>query len=499
MIIVDGRTDQEKLAELLKQPEQTHLEFKAELNFADKQAELNFVKDAVAMANRPPGGYVLIGVDDNGALTLRAGSISDRARFDGARLGDTIRKYIQGEIHVISQIHDLDGFEVVLIYMPHNRDGLPVPMSKTGQYEGQNHKPVVVFREGDVLVREGAKNIPLRYAHWNDLLSWRDQRLRQESRAEMDSLVAELAGALRAIGETGIAPIPLKVEMSVEAFAEALLLHLQASSDVPLRQFLWQTERLIDDADVRESALIKATLVAAHALYHERQELAEKAIDHLFGMYTRIGGKDAAIQLRIITAVYVLGSLAVRLGQWAVVRNLVLRPYPSSVDSYTYSSWIRHGQVQASRENLFPKNEGGLMISAARALMAEQPNLHPDIPDIVVPDGGNLPNDDVLFNSLCQFDILYCLIVSVEGQFQGGIYPAASAMRQIRANPAFDLVASDTEARAALFPDSSNHKIAEAMKQVFDYARHQSFSFGGYWSSLPPIAQQFVNQHLKEV
>jgi len=29
MLIVDGRTDEEKLVELLRQPEQTHLEFKS--------------------------------------------------------------------------------------------------------------------------------------------------------------------------------------------------------------------------------------------------------------------------------------------------------------------------------------------------------------------------------------------------------------------------------------------------------------------------------------
>lgn len=164
MIVVDGRTDREKLVELLQSPEQTHLEFKAELDLTTKQDELNFVKDAVSMSNRPPGGYILVGVSDDGALALPTGTIADRARFDGARLGDTIRKYIDGEVHAISQVHEVDGHEVVLIYFPHHRDGLPVPMSKLGQFEGQNSKQVVVFREGDVLVREGAKNTPLRHA-----------------------------------------------------------------------------------------------------------------------------------------------------------------------------------------------------------------------------------------------------------------------------------------------------------------------------------------------
>lgn len=70
MIVVDGRTDREKLLELLQAPEQTHLEFKAELDLAAKQDELNFVKDAVSMTNRPPGGYIVLGVSDDGTLAL---------------------------------------------------------------------------------------------------------------------------------------------------------------------------------------------------------------------------------------------------------------------------------------------------------------------------------------------------------------------------------------------------------------------------------------------
>lgn len=42
MIVVDGRTDREKLVELLQLPEQTHVEFKAVLDLTDKHSELNF-------------------------------------------------------------------------------------------------------------------------------------------------------------------------------------------------------------------------------------------------------------------------------------------------------------------------------------------------------------------------------------------------------------------------------------------------------------------------
>ena len=57
MIVVDGRTDEEKLIELLGTgAEETALDFKATLDLSKKSSKnaLEFVKDAVAMGNRAP-------------------------------------------------------------------------------------------------------------------------------------------------------------------------------------------------------------------------------------------------------------------------------------------------------------------------------------------------------------------------------------------------------------------------------------------------------------
>lgn len=53
MIIVDGRTDIEKLRELLATgTECSELDFKETLDLGKKSDELDFVKDAVSMFNR---------------------------------------------------------------------------------------------------------------------------------------------------------------------------------------------------------------------------------------------------------------------------------------------------------------------------------------------------------------------------------------------------------------------------------------------------------------
>ncbi|WP_433122532.1 AlbA family DNA-binding domain-containing protein [Arthrobacter koreensis] len=492
MIIVDGRTDREKLAELLRAPEQTHLEFKKELDLNDNESQLNFVKDAVSMANRPPGGYILIGVSDDGVLALPAGSIADRARFDGARIGDLIRKYTDGEVHAISQIHELDGHEVVLIHIPANRDGLPIPMSKMGQFQGTNGKQRVIFREGDVPIREGAKNTPLRHAHWNDLLALRDQRIRQEARSDVDSLLKDLASALR---PGGASLVPLAMESDNATFSESVVSHLETNSEIRLSQFIRQAGSLIP-SEQHQAALDKITIVAAQSMFFERDIPVQRAIDTLYDAYSKLDRVNINQRLEIITRVYMLGSLAVRLRQWHHVQNLVLQNYEVT-SSYTYASWIRHGQVEASRAGLFPAGNDGLMISAARELFKHLPPARPDIPDLPGSDSGNLLQDDLLFNSLCQFDVLYCLIVTAESSEEAAGYPAASAMDQRRSNPAFDLVAVDDAARKTLFPTANDVAIAEAMNEVFSLAKRESFkAAGGWWSQLPNAARSFVDANL---
>ena len=131
-------------------PEEAHLDSKARVDLNQLVDKLKFVKDAVAISNRPPGGYILIGVDDAGTPCMPIGTIANRRSFDGARLGDLVPKYIEGEIHLTVQIHDHEGQEIVVVWVPHHRDGLPVPFSKDGQYyEDSDGKsaPCVVIGE----------------------------------------------------------------------------------------------------------------------------------------------------------------------------------------------------------------------------------------------------------------------------------------------------------------------------------------------------------------
>src|SRR5699024_1629029 len=108
---------------------------------------------------------------------------------------------------------------------------------------------------------------------------------------------------------------------------------------IRLRQFLGQATALVSNPEERRTALDKITILGAQAMYFERAPATENAIYSLFDAYAKLGHGDAAARLDIITRVYILGSLAVRLRRWADVHNLALRPFPPSGDEYLYSSW----------------------------------------------------------------------------------------------------------------------------------------------------------------
>ncbi|MBE1515180.1 AlbA family DNA-binding domain-containing protein [Nesterenkonia halotolerans] len=504
VVIVEGRTDREKLVELLTFPEETHLEFKKDLNLGDPEAKLKFVKDAVAILNTFPGGYILVGVSDQGELALPVGSIKDRASYDSARLHDLVRGYIDGQFSVIPAIHEIDDHEVVLIYLEHPRDGLPIPFSKLAQYPDRNNpkNQKVVFQPGELWLREGARNVPLRHAHWNTLLAERDRRIREDARSTVDSIIQDLATALReggvSLGSGSL--LPLTTEMSDAAFTETVVTYLEAGKDLRLSQFTGQALSVLSSSDDhgRESILNKVTCVAAQAMYYERYDLLRKVLSGLVETYTPLTSSQAVQRLEIVNRLYVLGSLAVRQKQWAIIKDLVLQPYADPYGSYVYASWIRHGQVAASREGLFPKDNGSMMITAARQLMSEHSFLRPDLPDSAIPIANKLADDDVLFNSLCQFDILYCVIIENDPEDNGGAYPASSSMNQYRSDPAFVLLGSDADARKQMFPDGTDAEIAEAILTVFKVAKRESYGYGGHWWELPRLTQQFVQDHLGE-
>jgi hypothetical protein len=506
----DGRTDYEKLVELLGFPESTHLEFKRELDLDLTSAKLNFAKDVVAMSNTPPGGYILVGVDNSGQACIPIGTI-DRPRFDPARLGDAVRRYVDGRVDLLVAIHEHLACEIVLIFVRPHADGLPMPMSKVGNYPDPNspNKSISVFREGDIPVREGAANVPLRHTHWSLILSNFAGQIRDQATETAQALLREFLAERnlsRAESTTAVPDIPLLADMDEVGFASAAQALFEAGgpADIRLRRFLRTIAKRLApqaDRDQFENALDKWTIYCAQAIYAERADLAEDAITLLREGYGEFGltGEDSRRRLDVVVRIYAVGSMAVRQRAWQVVHSLALQPVPSNpYDSrYIYSSWIRHGQVDGSRSNLIPDDRGGYLISAPRDLLIDHPTMRPDVDDteISTPDtGGAIAANDTLLNSLCQFDVAYCLIVAAEGVHNGGYYPSAIALKDFRAAPMAERIVSNRETRDALLPGTSDAKLAAVLNDVYAFAERESARYGMFWDT-PYSVGAFIRDH----
>ncbi|GEM_PF-1773162 len=521
MIVVDGRTDDEKLRELLGAgAEETALDFKSTLNLASGTSKdsLEFVKDAVSMGNLPTGGYICVGVDDRGRPAHdQAEVVADQ--FDSAKLRERVLKYVEAPVNIFSQAHQVDGRTVILIFIAPNNDGLPVPLSAIGQYDRGGGRMEIVFSPGEVLLREGTSNVRLRYAHWNSLLARYREMVRAEASSDSNALIRRV---LEGIGDsgTGRASVPLDPGMDDATMSDALVALFDSGSTVRVQQFLNDAGMRAaaggpDDRAERAKALDQIALVACQAVVYRNDGTFELAVEALDKAYKARLLSAAAIEklgsdrsraehyLDVMIRVLALGALAVRVKAWELLKPLSARPVVES--GYEWGSWLRHAVTMASRAGLLQKHagreQGGQVLSLARSLAADSPALRPDYrPDTPLPLADELAHDDWLLNSLCEFDMWWCIIaVASRPQLRDGssYYPSCAAFHQWRSQPTLEHIGTEPDVRRTAFGDISDQVIADATLTVVDMAVQQSHQYGGWWDGferLPQVAE-FIYQN----
>jgi hypothetical protein len=160
-----------------------------------------------------------------------------------------------------------------------------------------------------------------------------------------------------------------------------------------------------------------------------------------------------------------------------------------------YSSWIRAAQVYASRAGLTEDPRGGYLLSAARELMVEHPAMRPDLPDTAVPRE-EVTASDAALNSLCQFDLAYCVVVAALGTGLSSGYPSSAAFDEDRTRPLGQKIVADPVMRQRLLPDVSDADAAEALYVTYDRAiRESATNYGDRWWAMPPSVDAFVARH----
>lgn len=478
----EPRTDLEMLRSLLQQGEGEHLDFKLSLDLGKSEGRVNFAKDVVALANTHPGGHLVIGVNDDGSIPPEKVQL-DPSQYDSAKLRDCVSKYIEAPIDIRTQIHNVNGSDVLLIAVSPGTP-YPIPMSQLGncQVEGNPGKQRPLFRPGDVYLREGSQNVSLRYGHWERLLATHNQQIRDDVSYTIDSVIQVLAKLQINASGNGIS-IPLSLEMSYGSLGAAIASHLAGTDSVPVEQLIRQA--LHSDDSQWDRNLTVISISAIQALAYDKLDLVSLAIDCLFEMHER-ASNDIKRQLEALIFLYIIGAAAVRYTRWSTLLPMVLR----GGDGKHYRSWIRKTQVNASHAELFPPRSG-LMIDKARALMNRIPELRPDIEGQLPLD--NLQLNDAALNSLCQFDFIQVLIqelVPDTGRSTG--YPACAIYSDKRIKSFANKYALDPTVRRELTHQSGEEISRKVFTSACELVHRASTTLGYYWDNPSQTVENYI-------
>ena len=502
MVVVDGQVNEEKLFELRTiGAEHEELDFKRTLDLSSGQSKANvdFVKDCLAMASLPNGGYLLVGVDEHGDPASEQLRIVP-SHFDSKALADKVGGYVDEPLEIVSAVHRIESpegpWDVALIYVTPPRSGFPVVARRDGEYQrdGKRH---VVFRRGEIVVREGTGSTPLTQRHWPRLLQRHTERVKAETRADMDALLQVLTASIGSSAKRSDAALPPLLEMDDTSFASTL----RNASGRQIREALKQAARAARDAapDKIVGPLDKITLVGVFAVEGRRPKLLQAAVDAFWSVYERARRpsvftvhlrdpedvQTATLWREILTRVISIGAFAVRTEQWWALPTVVLVKFDED-RGYTFISWLRHGLVYASRANVLasgPGEQSGLMLSRVRQYLVLHPLVRPDVP--VFGDGSleGLPptQADTLLNSVCQFDYLWNLMAAVRGSDDPGaaFYTSWAAFGFIRTQPIIDRVLRDGALREAVAGAVGDVELTAAMDSVRSMGLSESVRLRG--------------------
>ena len=114
--------------------------------------------------------------------------------------------------------------------------------------------------------------------------------------------------------------------------------------------------------------------------------------------------------------------------------------------------------------------------------------------DSAIPAAEEVTANDLLLNSMCQFDLAYCFIVFAMGTGHGEAYPSSTAFSADRANPLAERIVANADIRHTLFRGVPDLDLAFAMRGVYERAIRESATqqFGSRWWSTPNAVDHFI-------
>ncbi|WP_158854638.1 ATP-binding protein [Saccharothrix deserti] len=506
-VVVEPVVNREKLLELLAlETEYSTLDFKSRFDLGDKRDVVELAKHVGAMSVR--GGYLVIGVDGHGKPTGDL-TTEQAARFDEAQLRPKLLRWLPDELEVCSQVHELDGHQVVLLHISPNPAGCAI-FRADGQYDDGGKSSKVVFREGEVFFRDGTQSVRLDHRGLEQVIRQRVERERVRWETDHAEGYRRLAEELR----TGAAgqqvargpAVEFNLALEPEVLTEAATELLRADDDIPLRRLLRRAAPearaffTAEDQEGLAGLLDRLTSLAATFLELDRTTWFERVVDTLASIY-ELGfenvppiynnppPRSAVLWLALVERAVALGALAVRYENWEAVRYIASRR-PEGMDKF-YTTWLRHASTMAARAELYVQQGAdddfvGLLLNLAREVVRRLAPLRPDAS----------PEDDKILTSLTRFDVLAALVSLADSGNRSGLYPHFARFDGTRVEPVARRLLRDTAMRITIYPGDDRH-FAVALREIDRAAQRAVFRYGG-WDGYPADVNNFISLHAGE-
>jgi len=493
----------DRLRQLLAAGTETdHLDYKATIDLAERRDVVELVKDVGAFL--AVGGDIVVGASDDGS---GCEDFTDElaAKFDPSKVDQKFSRYIDKPFAVQVARHEIDGRHYVLLHIEPSPDGICV-FKAPGTYPdpSDSSRQRTAFSIGDVFVREGAQSIRWQQHHVRALLqrivsAQREGWLRTH-RAELEEVVRGATAQTLAAGPAR----SLSWTLDAETFEETLIELLREEDSIPVRLFVEGIGRegkhrlISDDADALDdfrTILDRVAILASIGVRLHHADLIDQALSIFLGLYDSLHTAEARslpvrpeqLWLDIIARVYGVGGVAVRSRNWPAVRLLVLqKTFVERRGRRLY--WFRHSVTHGSRAHLVRTKgtDGPTLPEIALENARRAEYLKPDLS----------PDDEALFDSLLQFDLLACAVVIHETgdeQMEHWI-PEFAYWYSHRVEPAVALLVSDEKARAALVP-THDPGIAHLARVLHAGAKRLA-GFGYSWDGWgTPGVSQFLKAH----
>jgi hypothetical protein len=511
-VVVDGNVSDEKLAELLAlQTEHPELDFKRTIDLQDTGSTIELAKDIGAM--QALGGYIVVGIDDNGTPTGELDTADLRA-FDEASLSQKMLRYMSEPLHLLTRVAETKDHQVVIVFVGPHPAGCAF-FKADGTYQ-RNSKTHTAFRAGDVFFRDGTRSTRMTQAGFEAVIARRVAAAKTEWFDEQREVRRQEREALETTTEAHGPLGTVNLDMRPREMSLAALELSRANDEIALRHLIndatTRARRFIDAGEIEDelAALLDSLIcLAATFLEYEQWQWFERLIAllreiysmplaegdaHRFGYNVRIRPDEPAprVWLQLMTRLYALGALAVRRRQWAAVRTLTMQ-LPEHLMDYE-TNWLRHAITMMSRAQQLQDQQGDRIVelsllSLAQAQAARLECLRPD---------GISSEDEQLLTSLAQFDILTNIVAVADAPDLGygkTFHPNFARLRQARVQPVVERLVRDGAMREALGVQDDD-RLAMVLRTIEHVASKEGFRYDGFrdWAHTPIAA--FIAEHV---